>query len=47
MTNATQSQSDLLTLATEMVDRAIRAGAHDAEVTLHEGDEFTVGGTGR
>lgn len=42
MNPATQSPSDLLTLATEMVDRAIRAGAHDAEVTLHEGDEFST-----
>ena len=42
MNPATQSTADLLNLATEMVDRAIRAGAHDAEVTLHEGDEFST-----
>lgn len=35
-------QSDLLTLATDMVQRALRAGADDAEVTIREGDEFST-----
>ncbi len=42
MNPATQSPADLLTLATEMVDQAIRAGAHDAEVSLRDGDEFST-----
>lgn len=42
MNPATQSTPTLLTLATDMVQRALRAGAHDAEVTLREGDEFST-----
>ncbi len=42
MNPATQSPADLLTLATEMVDQAIRAGAHDAEVSVSDSDEFST-----
>jgi PmbA protein len=42
MNPATQSPADLLNLATEMVDQAIRAGAHDAEVSVSDGDEFST-----
>jgi PmbA protein len=34
--------STLQGLATEMVERALRAGASDAEVTVREGDEFST-----
>jgi PmbA protein len=34
--------STLQELATEMVERALRAGANDAEVTVREGDEFST-----
>jgi PmbA protein len=34
--------TSLLTLATDIVARALRAGADDAEVTIHEGDEFST-----
>jgi PmbA protein len=40
--STTAPTSDLLTLATEMVERAIRAGAHDAEVSVSDGDEFST-----
>jgi PmbA protein len=33
---------DLLLLATVVVDKALRAGASDAEVTIREGDEFST-----
>ncbi len=41
---ATQSGSsiDLLALASDIVARALRAGASDAEVTIREGDEFST-----
>ena len=34
------SSADLQTLASEVVDRAMRAGATDAEAVVYEGDEF-------
>jgi PmbA protein len=34
------SSSDLLQLASDVVSRAVRAGATDAEAVLYEGDEF-------
>ena len=42
--NSTQmtSTSSLLTLASDIVARALKAGADDAEVTIHEGDEFST-----
>ena len=40
--DATIAPSDPLDLATDMVQRALRAGADDAEVTLREGDEFST-----
>jgi PmbA protein len=36
------TEEDLLTLATDIVARALRAGASDAEVTIREGDEFST-----
>lgn len=39
MTTAT---TPLLTLAADIVARALKAGADDAEVTIHEGDEFST-----
>lgn len=42
MSTPTMTQSNLLTLATDMVQRARRAGADDAEVTIREGDEFST-----
>ena len=34
--------TNLLTLAADIVARALKAGADDAEVTIHEGDEFST-----
>lgn len=42
MTTATQSGTDLRQLAADIVARALRAGASDAEVTVREGDEFST-----
>jgi PmbA protein len=42
MTSATQSTVDLQQLASDIVSRALRAGASDAEVTIREGDEFST-----
>jgi PmbA protein len=42
LSNAAQSEIDLRQLATGIVERALRAGASDAEVTIREGDEFSV-----
>jgi PmbA protein len=39
--NSTPTTS-LLTLASDIVTRALRAGASDAEVTIREGDEFST-----
>ena len=41
MTAATAQSTDLLSLAADIVSRALRAGASDAEVTVREGDEFS------
>jgi PmbA protein len=41
MTNTT-STTHLLTLASDIVTRALNAGADDAEVTIREGDEFST-----
>ncbi|MFZ0631043.1 MAG: metallopeptidase TldD-related protein [Acidobacteriaceae bacterium] len=42
MTTGTQPGTDLQQLATDVVIRARRAGAADAEVTIREGDEFST-----
>ena len=42
MTPATALSSDLQQLAADIVSRALRAGASDAEVTVREGDEFST-----
>lgn len=42
MTSATEMITDLQQLATDIVTKAIRAGASDAEVTIREGDEFST-----
>jgi PmbA protein len=39
---ATESGVDLAQLAADIVEKALRAGASDAEVTVREGDEFSV-----
>jgi PmbA protein len=39
---ATEADLDLRQLATDIVERALLAGASDAEVTIREGDEFSV-----
>jgi PmbA protein len=42
MTNATETVTNLKELAAEVVERAVKAGASDAEVTVREGDEFST-----
>jgi PmbA protein len=42
MTTATRTGIDLQQLAAEVVRKALAAGASDAEVTIREGDEFSV-----
>ena len=42
MSTAVESGIDLRRLAASIVDQAVRAGASDAEVTVSEGDEFSV-----
>lgn len=42
MSTATASSIDLRQLAEDAVAKALRAGASDAEVTVREGDEFSV-----
>ncbi|MGC2620470.1 MAG: metallopeptidase TldD-related protein [Acidobacteriaceae bacterium] len=42
MTTATESGLDLQQLAADVVRKALAAGASDAEVTIREGDEFSV-----
>lgn len=42
MSAATAQSTDLLSLAADIVSRALRAGASDAEVTVREGDEFST-----
>jgi PmbA protein len=42
VTTATETSLDLRHLATDIVEKALRAGASDAEVTIREGDEFSV-----
>ena len=42
MSTAALLTTDLLTLATDIVARALKAGADDAEVTIREGDEFST-----
>ncbi len=39
---STLPTTSLLTLASDIVARALKAGADDAEVTIHEGDEFST-----
>ncbi len=40
--SAVEDKSSLQQLAAEVVDRALRAGATDAEVVIREGDEFST-----
>jgi PmbA protein len=42
MSTATESGIDLQQLAADVVRKALAAGASDAEVTIREGDEFSV-----
>ena len=42
VTPATQSDLDLESLAADVVARAVKAGATDAEAVVREGDEFSV-----
>lgn len=42
MTTAAALTTDLQQLAPDIVSRALRAGASDAEVTIREGDEFST-----
>ena len=42
MPSFTLSQTELRNLAAQVVDRALRAGATDAEAVAYEGDEFNV-----
>ena len=42
MNPATEAGLDLQQLATDIVEKALGAGASDAEVTIREGDEFSV-----
>jgi PmbA protein len=42
MTTATDKYTDLQQLAADIVKKAIKAGASDAEVTIAEGDEFST-----
>ena len=39
---AAASKTDLQQLATDVVERALRAGASEAEVVIREGDEFST-----
>src|SRR5271169_4420318 len=41
-TSSVESKSGLQQLAAEVVDRALRAGANEAEVVIREGDEFST-----
>jgi PmbA protein len=40
--SATENKTDLQQLAADVVERALRAGATDAEVVIREGDEFST-----
>ena len=40
--SAAAHKTDLQQLATDVVERALRAGATDAEVVIREGDEFST-----
>jgi PmbA protein len=40
--SATESKSDLQQLAADVVERALRAGASEAEAVIREGDEFST-----
>lgn len=42
MSIAVEAQTDLQQLAVDLLHRALRAGASDAEVTIREGDEFST-----
>src|ERR1700761_1908323 len=42
MSTLIESTTDLKQLAADIVARALRAGASDAEVTVREGDEFST-----
>jgi PmbA protein len=42
VSSAAEAGLDLRQLAADVVDKALRAGASDAEVTIREGDEFSV-----
>src|ERR1700721_3152785 len=40
--SSTESKTDLQQLAADVVERALRAGATEAEVVIREGDEFST-----
>ena len=40
--SATESKTDMQQLAADVVERALRAGATEAEVVIREGDEFST-----
>src|SRR5580693_10757309 len=42
MATLTESRIDLKQLASDIVAKAVKAGASDAEVTIREGDEFSA-----
>lgn len=42
MATAAETRIDLQNIASSIVDRALRTGASDAEVTIREGDEFST-----
>ncbi|MBV8629709.1 MAG: TldD/PmbA family protein [Silvibacterium sp.] len=42
MNSTVQPTTDLSSLATDIVSKALKAGASDAEVTIREGDEFST-----
>src|ERR1700728_4377746 len=42
MSTLIESTTDLKQLAADIVARAVKAGASDAEVTVREGDEFSA-----
>jgi PmbA protein len=42
MTTLTDSKADLKQVAADIVAKAVKAGASDAEVTIREGDEFST-----
>ena len=40
--SAAESKTDMQQLAADVVERALRAGATEAEVVIREGDEFST-----